>query len=144
MEDASTSSPASTPGPIPGPVPSPAPFAFASTSAPGETPPQQQRRAVGIVGENDSAARDVGMNLNMLLVGVDDGFVTLEQNVGDDMAMGSPPGAPGKMDMGVGAGAGRGDESLRIPTLILMDKDTRTRRNLGRAVKRTWCSLCSC
>ena len=31
-----------------------------------------------------------------------------------------------------------------IPTLILMDKDTRTRRNLGHTVKRTCCSFCSC
>ena len=44
------------------------------------------------------------MILNMLLVGVNDGFVTLEQNVGDEMAMGALPGAPGNMDMGVGVG----------------------------------------
>ena len=67
----------------------PSPSASASTSAPGPTPPQQCR-SVGIVGDYDSAALDVGKNLNMLLVGVDDGFVTLKQNVGDGMVMGAP------------------------------------------------------
>lgn len=108
MEDASTSSPGSTPGPVPVPVAATSP----SASAPGPTPPQQQqqqRRAVGIVGDDDTAALDVGMNLNMLLVGVDDGFVALEQNAGDDLAMGAPPGAPGNMDMR------RVDGSPRVP-----------------------------
>lgn len=116
MEDASASSPGSTPGPVPVPVPvSASPSASASASAPGPTPPQQQQqqhRAVGIVGDDDTAALDVGMNLNILLAGVDDGFVALEQNVGDDMAMGAPPGAPGNMDMGVGVP--QGDRSPRI------------------------------
>ena len=112
MEDASASSPGSTPGPVPAPV-AVSPSASAPTSAPGPTPPQQQQqqhRAVGIVGDDDAAALDVGMNLNLLLAGVDDGFVALEQTVGDDMAMGAPPGAPGNMDMGVG----RGDGSPRL------------------------------
>ena len=101
---------ASTLGPIPAPVPSPAsPSASASTCAPGATPPQQQHHTIGIVGDDDSATLDVDMNLNMLLVGVDGGFVTLEQNVGDDMAMGAPPGVPGNMDMGIGVGVGQGD-----------------------------------
>ena len=57
---------------------------------------------MGIVGDDDAAALEVNLNLNMLLAGVDDGFVTLEQNVGDDLAMGAPPGAPGNMNVNMG------------------------------------------
>ena len=66
------------------------------------------------VGDDDSAALDVGMNLNMLLVGVDDGVVTTEQNVGDEMAMGAPPGVPGNMDMCV-VSVSVSEETMSVP-----------------------------
>ena len=38
------------------------------------------------------------LNITEANNGVDDGIVTLDQNVNDDLAMGAPPGAPGAID----------------------------------------------
>jgi hypothetical protein len=118
MEDAAASAPASTTPPAPAQVHAPP----RHTPAP---PSQQGRRAVGIVGDDDAAALEVNLNLNMLLAGVDDGFVALEQNVGDDLALGAPPGAPGNMNVDMG------QNMVPMPPVPLRDRREGRREQQG-------------
>lgn len=65
-------------------------------------PSQQGRRAIVIAGNDNASALEVSMNVNVLLTGVDDGLVTLEQKVNEDLAVGAAPGVAGNIKRGHG------------------------------------------
>lgn len=92
------------------------------------------RRAVGIVEDSplptveagqpsDSIETDIDAHIiiNAVVVddavmGVEDGIVSLDQNVNDDMAMGAPPGAPGAMDDTPRTRTANMNLNLNVPT----------------------------
>jgi hypothetical protein len=94
------------------------------------------RRAVGIVDDlplptteagqqaSDSIV-DIDMDTRIIInaalvddggMGVEDGIVSLDQNVNDDLAMGAPPGAPGVIDDTPRTRARNAGTTLNAPT----------------------------